>query len=70
MLIIVYVDAYHAHDLVTRHSVTDALLFLNNTPIKWYSKRQNMGLEMVAARIATELIMEMLYKLLMLRVPI
>ena len=76
VLITGYVDADHAHDLVTRRSVTGALLFLNNTPIKWYSKRQNTvetstyGSEMVAARIATELIMEMRYKLRMLGVPI
>ena len=76
VLITGYVDADHAHDLVTRRSVTGVLLFLNSTPIKWYSKRQNTvetstyGSEMVAARIATELIMEMRYKLRMLGIPI
>ena len=76
MLITGYVDADHAHDLVTRRSVTGVLILLNNTPIKWYSKRQNTvetstyGSELVAARIATELIMEMRYKLRMLGVPI
>jgi len=35
-----YVDADHAHDQLTRRSVTGILLFINNTPIKWYSKRQ------------------------------
>jgi hypothetical protein len=71
-----YVDADHAHDLVTRRSVTGVLLYMNSTPIKWYSKRQNTvetstyGSELVAARIATELIMEMRYKLRMLGVPI
>ena len=38
--ITVYVDADHAHDMVTRRSVTGVLLFLNNTPVKWLSKRQ------------------------------
>ena len=76
VLITGYVDADHAHDLVTRRSVTGVLLLLNNTQIKWYSKRQNTvetstyGSELVAARIATELIMEMRYKLRMLGVPI
>jgi hypothetical protein len=33
-----YVDADHAHDQITRRSVTGILLFINNTPVKWYSK--------------------------------
>ena len=32
--ITVYVDADHAHDMVTQRSVTGVLLFLNNTPVK------------------------------------
>jgi hypothetical protein len=36
----VYVDADHAHDLVTRRSITGTLVMLNNTPIRWISKRQ------------------------------
>ena len=62
--ITVYKDADHAHDLVTRRSVTGVLLFLNNTPVKWISQRQKTvetstyGSELVAARIATELILE------------
>jgi hypothetical protein len=38
--ITVYVDADHAHDVVTRPSVTAILLFINNMPVRWYSKRQ------------------------------
>jgi hypothetical protein len=30
----VYVDADHAHDLVTRRSITGILVMLNNTPIR------------------------------------
>jgi hypothetical protein len=30
----VYVDADHAHDLVTRRSITVILVMLNNTPIR------------------------------------
>ena len=65
----VYVDADHAHDLVTRRSITGILVMLNNTPIRWVSKRQKTvetstyGSELVAARIATELIMEVRYML-------
>jgi hypothetical protein len=36
----VYVDADHAHDLVTRRSITGILVMLNNTPIRWIFKRQ------------------------------
>jgi hypothetical protein len=51
-------------------------MFANNTAIKWYCKLQNTvesstyGSELVAGRIATELAMEMRYKLRMLGVPI
>jgi hypothetical protein len=60
----VYVDADHVHDLVTRRFITGILVMLNNTPIRWTSKRQktvdtsNYGSELVASRIATELILE------------
>ena len=62
--ITVYKDADHAHDQVTRRSVTGVLLFLNNTPVKAISQRQKTvetstyGSELVAARVATELILE------------
>jgi hypothetical protein len=60
----VYVDADHAHDLVTRRSITGTLMMLNNTPIKWVSKHQTTveastyGSELLASRIATELILD------------
>ena len=72
MRITVYKDADHAHDLVTRRSVTGCLLFLNNTPVKWISKRQKTvetstyGSELVAAKMATELILEYRYMLRMM----
>src|SRR5210317_761187 len=62
--ITVYTDSDHAHDVVTRRSVTGVLLFLNNTPVKAISQRQNTvetssyGSELVATRMATELILE------------
>ncbi len=31
----VYVDADHAHDLVTRRSITGILMMLKNTTIRW-----------------------------------
>jgi hypothetical protein len=65
----VYVDADHAHDLFTRISITGILVMLNNTPVKWVSKRQKTvetstyGSELVASRVATELILEIGYML-------
>jgi hypothetical protein len=61
---IVYVDADHANDLVTRWPATGILVILNNTPIRWVSKPQKAveistyGSELVASRISTELIVE------------
>jgi hypothetical protein len=65
----VYVDADHAHDLFTRRSITGILVILNNKPIRWISKRQKTVetstyvSELVASRIATELILEARYML-------
>jgi hypothetical protein len=65
----VYVDADHAHDLVTRRYITGILVILNNTPIRWIYKRQKTveistyGSELVASRVATELILEIRYML-------
>ena len=36
----VFLDADHAHDLITRRSITGILLLLINTPIRWVAKRQ------------------------------
>jgi hypothetical protein len=53
----VYVDADHAHDLVTRRYISGILFMLNNTPIRWISKRQKTvetstyGSELVASRL-------------------
>jgi hypothetical protein len=64
-----YVDADHARDQVTRRSVTGMIIFMGSTPIVWMSKRQNTvetstyGAEMVAARIATERVIEVRWNL-------
>lgn len=71
-----FVDADHAGNLATRRSHTGILLFLNKAPIVWYSKRQNtvetstFGSELVALRIATEMIESLRYKLRMFGIPI
>ena len=67
-----YADADHARDQVTRQSVTEIVLLLNNTPVSWVSKRQKTvgpsacGSELVATRRAVEMIIAMRYFLTML----
>ena len=71
-----YVDADHARNKVTRRSVTGIVLLVNNTPLVWVSKRQKTvetstyGSELVAARIAIDLIIEMRYKFRMLGIKL
>jgi hypothetical protein len=73
---ICFVDADHAGDQVTRRSRSGILIYLNRSPILWYSKKQNtietstFGSEFVALKIATELIQGLRYKLRMMGVPI
>jgi hypothetical protein len=72
----VFVDAAHADCHVTRRSTTGILAFINGTPIRWYSKRQNTveastyGSEFVAMRIASEMIITLRYNLRVLGIPI
>ncbi|KAI2490038.1 Reverse transcriptase (RNA-dependent DNA polymerase) [Fragilaria crotonensis] len=72
----VFVDANHAGNVVTRRSHTGILLFVQNSPIQWLSKRQNtvetstFGSEFVALRAARDMIISMRYKLRMFGVPI
>jgi hypothetical protein len=60
----VYVVVDHAHDLVTRRSITVILIMLDDMPIRLISKLQKeveistYGSELVASRNATELILE------------
>ena len=74
--IICYVDANHAGNLLNRRSHSGILIFVNNTPVIWYSKRQNtvecssFGSEFVALRIAVEMVEGLRYKLRMFGVPL
>lgn len=58
----VFVDADHAGDKITRRSWTGILLYLNKTPVLWYSKRQNTvetstyGSEFVAMHLSFKMI--------------
>ena len=74
--ITMFVDANHAGNLVTRRSHSGILIFVQNAPILFYSKRQNsvetstFGSEFVALRIGEEMIEGLRYKLRMFGVPI
>jgi hypothetical protein len=74
--IVTYVDANLYHDILTGRSVTGILHFCNQTLIDWYSKRQacvqtaTFGSEFVAARIATDQIMDLRNTLRYLGVPV
>jgi hypothetical protein len=71
-----YVDANHAGNMANRRSHTGILIYVNNAPIVWYSKRQNtvetssFGSEYVALRICTEMLESLRYKLRSFGVPI
>jgi hypothetical protein len=76
VIISAFVDANHAGNVVTRRSHTGILIYVQNAPIIWFSKRQNtveaatFGSELVALRICKELIVALRYKLRMFGVPI
>jgi hypothetical protein len=71
-----YEDANLYHDMVTGRSVTGILHLLNQTPIHWHSKRQGRvqtatyGSEFMAARTASEQIIDLRYTLRMMGIPI
>ncbi|KAI2489367.1 Reverse transcriptase (RNA-dependent DNA polymerase) [Fragilaria crotonensis] len=72
----VFVDTNHAGNVVTRRSHTGILIFIQNSPILWVSKRQNtvetstFGSEFVAMRHARDVIIALRYKLRMFGVPL
>ena len=71
-----FVDADHAGNVAIRRSHTGIIIFINNAPILWYSKRQNtvesstFGSEFNALRIATDMIQALRYKLRMFGVKL
>jgi hypothetical protein len=73
---IVFVDADHAGDMVSRRSRTGILYYLNRSPIVWFTKKQNsvetstFGSEFMAVKTAIEMIKGMRYKLRMMGIPL
>ena len=71
-----YVDAKLHHDHVTGRAVTVCLHLVNATPTHWHTKRQGtvetaaLGSEFVAAKIATDQIIDLRYTIMYLGVPV
>ena len=71
-----FVDADHAGCRITRRSHTGTLIFCNGSPILWFSERQTtvesstFGGEIVAMRIAVEMIEGLRHKLGMMGAPV
>ena len=76
MSVNVFVDASQAVNNLTYRSHTGILIYVNNTRIYWFSKRQNMvetstfGAELIAARISMEKSKSLRTKLQWLGIPI
>ena len=72
----VFFDADHAHDTVTRRSISGLLVFVGSTPVIWSSKRQGCiatstyCAEFVAMRTAVEEAISIRYMLRCLGIPV
>ena len=70
-----HVDADHAGDLLTRRSRSGYIIYMNNSPIYWLSKRQNSietssyGSEYTAMKQCCETLRGIRYKLQMMGIP-
>ena len=64
-----FVDVDYAGNVITRRYQTEILIYLNMSPIFWFSKKQNtvesstFSSEFVALRIAAENLISLRYKL-------
>jgi len=71
----IFVDSNHVGDMVTCYSRT-FIIFLNNVPIYWYSKKQgsyetsSFGSEFIAMNSCCEYIYGLHYKLRMMGIPV
>ena len=69
--IYLFVDANYTGNVVARWSYTGIIMFIQNTPIIWFSKIQNkikaatFGSDLVSLRIHKDLIFALRYKLRM-----
>ena len=71
-----FVDSDHASNKITRRSHTGIIIYVNMSPVIWYSKRQNsvesstFSSEFVALKIGVELLEALVFKLQMLGIPV
>ena len=71
-----FIDSDHAAVLVSRHSRTGVLVYLQSAPVIWYTKKQgsietsSFGSEFSAMKTGTEIIIGLRYKLRMMGVPL
>ena len=71
-----FVDADHAGDSITQRSCTGFLIYLNNAPIYWSSKKQgsceasSFGSEFMAMKSCVEYLRGLRYKLRMMGIPV
>ena len=71
-----YVDADLAGEKLTRRSRTGFIIYLNQAPIYWFSKRQNgvecstFGSEFIAMKTCCEYVRGLRYKLRMMGIPV
>ena len=76
VMMTLFVNSDHAGDKVTHRSRTGYVVFLQNSPIAWFSKKQSsvetstFGSEFMAMKTATEYIRGLRYKLRMMGIPI
>ena len=76
MMMTLFVNSDHAGDKVTSRSRTGYVVFLQNSPITWFSKKQSsvetstFGSKFMAMKTATEYIRGLRYKLRMMGIPI
>jgi hypothetical protein len=71
-----FIDSDHAADLVSRHSRTGVLVYLQSAPVIWYTKKQgsietsSFGSEFSAMKTGTEINISLRYKLGMMGIPL
>ena len=76
MMITLFVDANHACDKITCRSVLGILILVNNAVVKTFSKRQNTvksstyWSDLVAAHLATDQAVVLIYTQQMIGVPV
>jgi hypothetical protein len=71
-----FVDANHAGNAISRRSHTGIIIYVQNAPVIWFSKRQNtveassFGSEFVVLRTAKDMLVALRCKLRMFGVPV